>query len=95
MDPLTTFSLACGVIQIVAFRTKVLRTNLYLPSQPNHDELLDLGTKCSKTALELIRELQNLKETGPQRKREVLRKTMKTIWKKGAIDDIQKRLEGY
>lgn len=121
MDPLTAFSLACGVIQVVDFSTRVakkcrelykdgtlsqnteaeematqltqLRTSLNLPKHRNQDDLLKLGEKCSAIAEDLIAELQKLKVSGPHRKRQAIEKTFKTIWKKTAIDDIQKRLD--
>jgi len=123
VDPLTAFSLACGIIQVVDFSTKAvkkcrelykdgslsenedveemathltgLRTRLILPSQSNEDELLDLGEKCSDTAQALIVELQTLKVNGPYKKRQVIRKSIKALWKKGAIDESQKRLDDY
>lgn len=121
MDPLTAFSLACGVIQVVDFSTKVvekcrqlykdgalsqnmeaeematqltqLRVDLELPKHRDQDELLRLGEKCSAIAEDLLKELQKVKYSGPRRKREVLGKTIKAIWKKSAIEDIQKRLD--
>lgn len=123
MDPLTAFSLACGVIQVIDFSTELakrcrqfykdgtlsqnkeaeemarhltqLRTSLNLPNHPDQDELLNLSEKCSATAEDLVAELQKLKVTGPHRKRQVIEKTIKTMWKKTAIDDIQKRLDDY
>lgn len=125
MDPLSAFSLACGVIQVVDFSTEVvkkirelykdgtlsqykeaegmaiqlrqLRSNLELPEHQNHDntELLKLGDKCSDTAKDLVTELEKLKVSGPHKKRQTVKKTFKTIWKKPAIDEIQKRLDGY
>ncbi len=125
MDPLSAFSLACGVIQVVDFSTKVvkrlrelykdgslsqneeaeematqltqLQTNLNLPNHRDQaqDELLKLGEKCSATAKDLVTELQKLKISGPHRKGQAFQKTIKTIWKKTAIDDIQKRLDDY
>lgn len=121
MDPLTAFSLACGVIQVVDFSTEVvkrcrrlykdgnlsrnkeaeemaqqltqLRASLNLPDHPDQDILLKLGDKCSAIAKDLVAELEKLKVSGPHRKRQVIEKTIKTIWKKTAIDDIQKRLD--
>ena len=125
MDPLSAFSLACGVIQVVDFSTEVvkkarelykdgnlsqnkeaeemaiqltqLRSSLKLPTHRDRDdtELLKLGEKCSDTAKDLVTEIQKLKVSGPHKKRQVLGKTIKTIWKKTAIDEIQKRLDNY
>ena len=123
MDPITAFSLACGVFEIVNFSGEVvkkcrelyrdgslsenedvermathltrLRTELSLPSERGRDELWDLGAKCSETARDLITELQELKATGPHRRRKAFGKTIRTMWKKNAIDDIQRRLDQY
>lgn len=123
MEPLSVFSLVCGVIQIVDFSTKVvqkcrelyrdgalpeneeietmashltdLRTNLKLPSLRKCDELVDLAAKCSDTAQELIVEVQNLKINGTHTIRQAISKTIKTMRKKSAIDEIQRRLEKY
>ena len=134
MDPLTAFSLTCGVIQVVDFSTKIvvrcrqiykdgatsenkeiesmaehltdLATDLKLPSviqnlgcanQLYHDEqeLLKLAEQCSKTATELINELQRLSIQGRQRKRDAFRMAVKAVWKKDAIENIQKHLEWY
>ena len=134
MDPLTAFSLTCGVIQVVDFSTKIvvrcrqiykdgatsenkeiesmaehltdLATYLKLPSilqnpgsanQLYHDEqeLLKLAEQCSKTATELLNELQRLSIQGRQRKRDAFRMAVKVAWKKDAIENIQKHLEWY
>ena len=60
-----------------------------------HDDqdLLKLAQQCSGTAIELLGELEKLRTAGQQRKRDALRKTFEVWWKRGAIDDIQKRLE--
>ena len=72
-----------------------LRTSLNLPNHQDRDqdELLKLGEKCSAIAKDLITELQTLKVGGPHRKRQAIEKTIKSIWKKTAIDAIQKRLD--
>ena len=134
MDPLTAFSLTCGVIQVVDFSTKIvvkcrqiykdgatsenkeiesmaghltsLATDLKLPSaiqnpgsanQLYHDdqELLKLAEQCSETATELMNELQKLSLQRQQRKRDAFRKAVKVVWKKDAIENIQKSLECY
>ena len=134
MDPITAFSLACGVIQVVDFSTKVvvkcreitkdgassenkeiesmaknltdLFTDLSSASavvnhrpmpQLYHDDqdLRKLAQQCSETAKELIAEIQKLSIQGQPRKRDVLRKAVKVVWKKSTIDDIQRRLETY
>lgn len=121
MGPLTAFSLACGVIQVVEFGIEVvnkcrqlykdgtlsqntdaeemaqqltlLRGSLDLPNHRDQDELLKLGEKCSAIATDLIIELQKLNVSGPHRKRQMIGKTIKSIWKKAAIEAIQKRLD--
>lgn len=123
MDPLSAFGIACGVIQVLDFSTKVvkkwrelynrgatsqnedleelasylagLRENLKSSSQSDRDDLQDLGIKCSDTAEDLIRELQNLKAKGSRKKLVLMSKTFKNIWKREAIDELWKRLEEY
>ena len=132
MDPLTAFSLACGVIQVVDFSTKTLmkckeiykdgslseyqeledsasdlvdvRARLDLASSHKSAEsihslddqsLLDLAEECSATAHQLMEKLHSLKMEGPRKKRQALLKTVKLLWERGEIQDIQKRLEGY
>ena len=134
MDPLTAFSLACGVIQVVGFSMEIisksrkiykngslgenteiesmanhlanLRTDLNPPttapdpgnSQQCFDDkktLRNLATKCSEISHELITELRLLQIQGPHRKRQALAKGLKAVWKKGPIEDIQKKLDQY
>ena len=123
MDPLTAFSLVCGIIQVIDFSTKVvkkchelyrdgvssehkeaeemanhltdLRAKLDFPDESVGKDLLNLGSKCSSTAEELITELENMKVSGPHRKRQVARKTLKSMLKGSPIDRIQKRLDEY
>ena len=134
MDPLTAFSLACGVIQVVDFSTKVVvkcreiykdgasSENKEIESLAKHlkdvymeldsanavvkpgpmfqlhrddQDLQKLAQQCSETAKELITQLQKLKIQGQPRKRDVLRRTVKVVWKKSAIEDIERRLEHY
>ena len=72
-----------------------LHTNLDLTDRGVMDDLLDLGSKCSQTAQELIAEVRELSVNQPHRKRQIIGKTIKAIWKRSAIEDIQKRLEDY
>ena len=123
MDPVTVFSLACGVIQIVDTSMDVAKkcrelykngassedreienmanslTDLYGNPDPRAQdgpgELQDLCSKCSNTAQQLCTEVQKLKVNGPHRKREAVVKTVKAVWKKSAIEEIQKQLDGY
>lgn len=134
MDPLTAFSLACGVIQVVDFSTKIVvkcreiykngasSDNEEVESMAKHltelsneldsanavvktgsmpqiyhddQHLRKLAQQCSETAKELITQLQKLKIQGQPRKRDVFRKAVKVIWKKSAIEDIERRLEQY
>ena len=123
MDPLTVFSLVCGVIQIVDTSMEVakkcrelykngassedreienmakilvdLYQNLDHRAQAGPGELQDLCSKCSKTAQQLCTEVQKLKVNGPHRKREAVVKTVKAVWKKSSIIEIQKQLDGY
>ena len=134
MDPLTAFSLACSVIQVVNYSLNVVvkcreihkdgassenkevesmakqLTDLFIEldsanavvkpgsmQQIYHDDqdIRNLAQQCSETAKELVTQLQKLKIHGQPRKRDVLRKTVKVIWKKSAIEDIERRLEQY
>lgn len=72
-----------------------LRTDLDLTERNSPDELLELGSKCSATAQEIIVELQKLKVNEPNRKRKVVGKALKIMLRKGAIEDIRKRLADY
>ena len=129
MDPLTAFSLACGVIQVVDFSLKALtkfkeihdhgalseyqdleeitqhltnlQTDLSLPqssgiTQAPYDRgLVELATRCSATAAQLIAKLHKLRIEGPHKKRQAIVKTVKAFREKREIQDIQKRLDGY
>ena len=72
-----------------------LHGNLGPIAQDASVELQDLCSKCSNTAQQLCTEVQKLKVNGPHRKREAVVKTVKAMWKKGAIEDLQKQLDGY
>ena len=82
-------------VEEMAKHLRDLRTDLDLTNRNDPDELLELGSKCSDTAQDLIVELQKLKVTEPNRKRKVVGKALKIMMKKGAIDDIRKRLGDY
>lgn len=72
-----------------------LHTNLDLRDRGGMDDLLDLGSKCSQTAQKLIAEVRTFNVNGPHRKRQAVGKTIKAIWRKIAMDEIQKRLEDH
>ena len=123
MDPITVFSLVCGVVQIVDTSMEVAKKcrELYKDGTSSEDreienmakhlmdlhgsldprtqgcpgELRDLRSKCSDTAQQLCTEVQKLKVNGPHRKREAVVKTVKAVWKRNAIEEIQKQLDGY
>lgn len=132
MDPLTAFSLACGVIQVVDFSIKTLSKckELYqegslaeyreLEDLTNHlvdvrdkleltnvkrnagalgvaedQSLLEVAGQCSKTADHLVEKFRSLKIEGPHKKRQAVLKTVKHLWEKGELRDIQRRLDGY
>ena len=132
MDPVSAFSLACGVIQVVDFSLKISSTcrklyrkgslsnndviegwaenlkklcgNLHPPVTDgvpvdtlpaNEQELRNLAASCSITAHDLINELDGLKVSGPRKKREAFKQGFRSIWKKDAIEEIQKRLDSY
>lgn len=58
-------------------------------------ELKNLAIKCSETSEELIEELHLLQIQGPPRERQALARSLKGLWKIGAIEDIQKKLDQY
>ncbi len=123
MDPFATFSLVCGVIQIVDFSIKAvkqcqeihkngslseneqiedmarhltdLRTKLDLGDQSSGDDVLDLGSKCSSTAQDLVAELGKLKVKGAHGKIQGVKKMFQSVWRRKEIDAIQKRLDEY
>ncbi|KAL8827409.1 MAG: hypothetical protein Q9191_003205 [Dirinaria sp. TL-2023a] len=132
MGPITAFSLACGVIQVVAFSIDVVKTckeiydrgtlaeyediehitkhlaelelniSLLTLSQPlgstqmpGDKALKDLIAGCSATAKELIKLLDTIKIGTPQRKRETIKKALRSFRVKKQIQDIQKRLDSY
>ena len=132
MDPLTAFSLVCGVIQVVDFSTKILLKckELYqegslseyreLEDLTNHlvgvrdklelttvkqnagilgaaedQSLLEVAGQCSKTADHLVEKFRSLKIEGTHKKRQAVLKTVKLLWEKGELRDIQRRLDGY
>lgn len=132
MDPVSAFSLACGVIQVVDFSLKISSKcrELYKEGSlsdndviegwaenleklcgelnppvtdgvpldrlpPNEQELRNLAANCSTTAHVLIHKLDELKVSGSRKKREALKQGFRSIWKKDAIEEIQKRLDSY
>ena len=65
-------------------------------NRPCQDQpLLDLAEKCAITARELSEELLKLKINGPHNKRQIVRKSATSLWKKSSIDRIQTRLDEY
>ena len=72
-----------------------LRAKLDFSDESVGKDLLDLGSKCSSTAQELVAELEKLRINGPHRKRQSLNKSFKAMLKKKDMEKIQKRLEGY
>lgn len=132
MDPLTAFSLVCGVVQVVDFSIKTLskckeiyhegslsqyqeledltkhlvdvREKLELPaanksigSSVTSEEqgLLEVAGQCSETADQLVEQLHSLKFEAPRKRRQAILKTVKLLWKKHRIQDIQKRLDDH
>lgn len=81
-----------------------VRAKLHLPSanqnaggiqEPYEQSLLNLATECSKTADQLIDKFHLLKIQGPHKKRQAVMKTVRLLWEKGEIQEIQKRLDFY
>lgn len=132
MDPLTAFSLTCGVIQVVDFSFKTLskyreiyhdgslsqykqledltkhlvgvREKLEIPAanksivRPVTSEeqgLVDVAGQCSETADQLVKHLHSFKIEGPRKRRQAILKTVKLLWEKNRIQDIQKRLDDH
>ena len=71
------------------------RAEIDFPDESVGKDLLDLGSKCSSTAKELVAELEKMKVDGPRRKRQSLNKSLKAMLKRNDMEKIQKRLEGY
>lgn len=132
MDPLTAFSLVCGVIQVVDFSIKTLskckevyregslsqyqeledltkhlvdvREKLELPAAnksiersaaSDEQSLLEVADQCSETADRLVEQLHSLKIEAPRKRRQAILKTVKVLWEKHRIQDIQKRLDDH
>lgn len=81
-----------------------VRSELDLPSvhqsggsfdKTDERSLLELASRCSATADQLIEKLHSLKIEGPHKKRQAVLKTGKLLWEKSEIHEIQKRLDGY
>ena len=64
-------------------------------NKPDEQSLLDLASQCSATADHLVKILNSLKIVGPRKKGQAILKTVKLLWEKGDIQEIQKRLNGY
>lgn len=67
-----------------------LQSSLGAPSQQVSADLLDLSRKCSATANELIKELQDLRVQQPDKKVYLIKSTLKTLRKKSTIEKIWK-----
>lgn len=66
------------------------------PSRAHQDQkLLDLSRNVFQTAQTLQSEITKLSVQGPPSRRKALRKTVKIMWRKGIIDDIQRKPEHY
>ena len=72
-----------------------LRAKLDFTNESVGEDLLDLGSKCSSTAEDLVAELEKLKVDGRHRKRQSLSVSFKAVLKRNSMDKIQKRLEEY
>ena len=57
--------------------------------------LLDVAGEISKTADKLLEKLESLKIEGPRKRRQAISKTVKSLWERGEIQEIQQRLDGY
>ena len=130
MDPVTAFSIACGVIQVVSFSLRLmskskelyekgsLEQNDSLENLAHHlsdlkveldrpfispggahsqdeQDLQQLADKCSKTAQELLWELSKLKVSESNRRRQVIKVSVRAVLKRNPLKDIEGRLKSY
>lgn len=126
MDPISAFSLACNVIQVVDFGFKLaagcreiyvsgslesndhielVATDLRRISEEIENgaaaktagdrELTDLASRSAATSRKLLSVLEDIKMKNQKSKRNALGKTVSAMWKRNAIDDLQKQLVSY
>ena len=132
MDPVTAFSLACGIIQVIDFSARViskcqeiyktgslsenddlestaghlttLQADLAPPASangagaptPGDRELLELSSKCTGIAANLIQELQSIKaQIVPATSWKAISLAFKSLKKKSVIGRMQKQLDQY
>ena len=55
----------------------------------------ELARQCSATADQLVEKSHSLKIIGPHKKGQAILETVKILWEKGEIQEIQKRLDSY
>jgi hypothetical protein len=65
------------------------------PSSKEDQELLDLSTECSKTADELLEELQKLRLDAQGRLRQAFKKSIRAMRRKDYIKRTQEKLDSY
>ena len=65
------------------------------PITADDQSLIELSNQCSATAEQLVEKLHLLKIQGPHKRRQAISKTIKLLWEKGEIEEIEKRLGGY
>jgi hypothetical protein len=125
MDPISAFSLACNIIQVVDFGFKLaagcrqiyasgsLESNDHIElvatdlrriseeiekaaaKNAGDRELTDLASRSAATSKKLLSVLEDIKMKNQKSKRNALGKTVTAMWKKGALDDLQKQLVSY
>lgn len=132
MDPFTSFSLVCGIIQVVDLSVKSVSKceELYqagslseyqeledlinrlvddrdkletttaeqkfgIFGQAEDQSLLEVAGQCLKTAEHLVEKFRSLTIEGPHENRHAVFETVKSLWKKGELQEIQRRLDGY
>lgn len=130
MDPITAFSLACGVIQVIDFSVNVLSkcreihkhgslseneniesmaeqlTTLRADLQPTtlststrtatssgDRDPIQLSSRCSEMAKELVGELQSLKAGSTGSRWKAISSTYRSLKKRSMIDRMQKQLD--
>ena len=91
-------------LEDMALRLKSLRVSLVTvhpitrQSRPvfvDDKEIQALADECCKTADELTAELDTLKISGPNNRRQAVQKFYRSIRRKSVVEGIQRKLDGY
>lgn len=65
------------------------------PTSPANEQLIEISTKCSATAKELLDELGKLKLDSQGSLRQLIRKSLRTMRRKSFISEVESKLEKY